>query len=106
MKVTDTKEKGLESLIVQWLVEENGYEQGSNADYIRDFAIDETRLFRFLQETQPEQLKKLGVNDSVLPHDHLVCPSHAKGGLFRLFRAGVFCAAVRVWRGRTARFRL
>ena len=26
MKVTDTKEKGLEALIVQWLVEENGYE--------------------------------------------------------------------------------
>jgi hypothetical protein len=25
MAVTDTKEKGLESLIVKWLVEENGW---------------------------------------------------------------------------------
>ena len=28
MEVTDTKEKGFESLIVKWLVEHNGYEQG------------------------------------------------------------------------------
>ena len=54
MAFTDTKEKGLESLIVKWLVENNGYEQGNNADYNRDYAIDETRLFRFLEDTQPD----------------------------------------------------
>jgi type I restriction enzyme R subunit len=58
---TNTKENGLESLIVKWLVEQNGYEQGTNADYNRDYAIDETRLFRFLNETQPDAMNKLGV---------------------------------------------
>ncbi len=61
MAFTDTKEKGLESLIVKWLVENNGYEQGTNADYNRDYAIDETRLFHFLEDTQPDSLEKLGV---------------------------------------------
>ena len=28
---TNTRESGLEALIVNWLVEQNGYEQGSNA---------------------------------------------------------------------------
>ena len=33
MAFTNTKENGLESLIVKWLVEQNGYEEGTNADY-------------------------------------------------------------------------
>lgn len=33
MAFTNTKESGLESLIVKWLVEQNGYEEGTNADY-------------------------------------------------------------------------
>lgn len=57
----NTKESGLEMLIVKWLVEHNGYEEGSNADYNKEYAIDEPRLFRFLQDTQPEQMDKLGV---------------------------------------------
>ncbi|NCB25729.1 MAG: type I restriction endonuclease subunit R [Bacteroidia bacterium] len=59
--VTNTKESGLEALIVQWLVEHNGYEQGTNADYNREYAIDEVRLFRFLSDTQPDAMEKLGV---------------------------------------------
>ena len=39
MAFTNTKESGLESLIVKWLVEQNGYEQGTNADYNRDYAV-------------------------------------------------------------------
>lgn len=58
---TNTKESGLESLIVNWLVEHNGYEEGKNADYNKEYAVDETRLFRFLQDTQPDQMDKLGV---------------------------------------------
>lgn len=61
MSFTNTKESGLEALIVKWLVDRNGYEEGSNADYNKEYAIDETRLFRFLQDTQPEQMDKLGV---------------------------------------------
>ena len=30
---TNTREDGLETLIVRWLTDHNGYEEGSNADY-------------------------------------------------------------------------
>lgn len=66
MPVTDTKEKGLESLIVKWLVEQNGYEQGASEDFSREYAVDVTRLFRFLSETQEAELDKLGVFQSDL----------------------------------------
>ena len=61
MPFTNTKESGLEALIVKWLVDHNDYEEGTNADYNKEYAIDETRLFRFLQDTQPDQMDKLGV---------------------------------------------
>lgn len=48
MAFTDKSEKGFETLIVNWLVEQNGYEQGANDDYNKEYAVDETRLFRFL----------------------------------------------------------
>ena len=61
---TNTKESGLEAIIVKWLTENNGYEEGSNTDYSKEYAIDETRLFRFLKDTQPDQIEKLGVFQS------------------------------------------
>ena len=64
MAFTNTKENGLEALIVKWLVEQNGYEEGNNTDYNQEYAIDETRLFRFLQDTQPTQMSTLGMFQS------------------------------------------
>lgn len=64
MAFTDKTEKGFETLIVKWLVEHNGYEEGTNDDYNDEYAIDETRLFRFLNVTQPDEMEKLGVNSS------------------------------------------
>ena len=64
MAFTNTRENGFETLIVNWLVEHNGYEEGNNTDYNKEYAIDETRLFRFLQNTQPTQMGKLGVFQS------------------------------------------
>lgn len=61
---TNTKEVGLESLIVDYLDHSNGYDQGQNSDYNKEYAIDETRLFRFLKDTQPEKLETLGVFNS------------------------------------------
>lgn len=61
---TDTKERGLETLIVDWLVTENRYEQGGNADYNRACAMDTARLFRFLKATQPLAFQRLGVEAS------------------------------------------
>ena len=62
---TNTRESGLESLIVQHLVSVNGYEQGGNEDYSREYAVDETRLFRFLSETQPEEWAKAGADSEL-----------------------------------------
>ena len=61
---TNTKENGLETLIVNWLVTHNGYEEGTNADYNKECAIDDARLFRFLETTQPTEFNKLGINKS------------------------------------------
>jgi len=59
--VTNTSEGGLESLIVKWLVEHNGYEQGKSSDFDTEYAIDTTRLFRFLKDTQPDAVAKLQI---------------------------------------------
>ena len=64
MAFTNTRENGFETLIVNWLVEHNGYEEGNNTDYNKEYAIDETRLFRFLQDTQPTQMSTLGMFQS------------------------------------------
>jgi len=61
---TNIRESGLEDLIVGHLVTQNGYEQGVSADYNREYAVDEGRLFRFLETTQPEQMEKLDVRGS------------------------------------------
>ena len=58
MFFTNVKESGLESLLVNWLVNHNGYEQGQNRDYNTEYALDTTRLFRFLKNTQPDAVKK------------------------------------------------
>ena len=50
---TNTREAGLETIIVDWLVTQNGFEQGISSDYNREYAVDEPRLFRFLETTQP-----------------------------------------------------
>ena len=62
MPTTDVTEKGLEVIITDWLVEQNGYERGAmygTGEYDKDFAIDTVRLFRFLEETQGTELAKL-----------------------------------------------
>lgn len=64
MAFTDKTERGFETIIVNWLVEQNGYEQGTNDDYNKEYAVDEPRLFRFLNDTQPWEMAKLGVNNS------------------------------------------
>ena len=63
---SNTKENGFETLIVNSLVNEGGYEQGHTNEYNKDYAIDEGRLFRFLQDTQPDKLSELRIMDSDL----------------------------------------
>jgi type I restriction enzyme R subunit len=56
MTATNTKESGLEALIVRHLVEQNGYEQGESADYDADYALDTARVERFLTATQQQKV--------------------------------------------------
>ncbi len=58
---TNTREAGLEALIVNYLVDQNGYELGSSADYNKDYALDETRLLKFLQDTQPDAVEQINI---------------------------------------------
>ncbi len=92
MSFTNTKESGLEALIVKWFIEQNGYEQGSNTDYNREYAIDETRLFRFLQDTQPDAFEKLGVLKSDIKRTQFLNRLQgelAKRGIIDVLRNGV-----------------
>ena len=63
---TNTRESGLETIIVDWLINHNGFEQGVSTEYNREYAVDESRLFRFLEATQPEQVAKLGITGNDL----------------------------------------
>lgn len=53
---SDTSEKGLEAIIVSYLTEKQGYEQGVSADYNKDFGLDTERVKRFLLSTQKEKV--------------------------------------------------
>ena len=86
------KEFGLEALIVKWLLTVIDYEEGSNADYNIEYAIDETRLFRFLLDTQPEQMDKLGVFKSEQRKRQFLNRLHgeiAKRGIINMLRNGI-----------------
>jgi len=77
---------------VEWLINQNNYEQGTNTDYNREYAIDETRLFRFLQETQPDALEKLGLHKSDIKKTQFLNRLQgelAKRGIVDVLRNGV-----------------
>lgn len=59
----DLSEKGLETLIVDYLRDINNFEEGNNFDYDRKYGFDLKRLFKFLKETQNEKLEALGIKD-------------------------------------------
>lgn len=68
----DLTEKGLETLIVNYLKEVNGFEEGNNLDYDRKSAIDLNRLFRFLKETQNEKLEALKIKDGSIEKENFL----------------------------------
>jgi len=57
MQHTDMTEKGLETIMVDYLREQNGYEQGQSTDFNREFTLDPGRVERFLRSTQPEKVE-------------------------------------------------
>ena len=59
LMATDMSEGGFEAVIVNYLCGMNGYERGNSLDFDKKYAIDEGRLFRFLESTQPGTLAGL-----------------------------------------------
>lgn len=57
--ITDTTEKGLETHIAQYLVNENGYVLRENTAYDNVACLDSVLLFQFLEATQPKSVAKL-----------------------------------------------
>lgn len=59
MNLNDLKERNYQSIIKDYLINENGYYNGANINYDRYYAIDKKMLFDFLYDTQPAQMDKL-----------------------------------------------
>lgn len=90
--ITNTKEVGFETLIINHLVSVNGYEQGQNSDYNKDYAIDETRLIRFLELTQPKAIEELGLHKSRQKYEQFLVRLQgeiAKRGVIDVLRNGM-----------------
>ena len=89
---TDTSEKGLETLIVESLVNEAGYVQGSNDDYSREHVMDLAKLREFLEATQPETVETLALDQDCPKRTqflHRLDAEIAKRGVIDVLRKGV-----------------
>lgn len=91
-QTSNTRENGFETLIVESLKTAAGYEQGVNADYNKDYAVDEVRLFRFLTDTQPDKMAELRITESDLEKDRFFKQLDKKlrsDGVISLLRNGM-----------------
>ena len=57
----NTKESGLEALIAKWIVDYNGYEEGTNADYSKEYALDEIYIKRSISSSSTMRTLKQAV---------------------------------------------
>jgi type I restriction enzyme R subunit len=92
MPTTDTSEKGLETLIVESLVNEAGYQQGRSEDYDRDHAVDLAKLTAFLEATQPQAAAALALDQDSPTRTqflHRLQGEIAKRGVIEVLRGGV-----------------
>lgn len=101
---TDTTEKGLETLITNYLCDTdagNGFVLRTHNDYNRTECVDEDPLFQFLENTQPEKVAKLQelyqnsyrqkllyrINQKI--KDQTVVNGSPLGGIINLLRKGI-----------------
>jgi len=91
-QTSNTRENGFETLIVESLKTAAGYEQGTSTDYNKDYAVDEVRLFSFLQNTQADKLKELRILESDLEKEKFFKQLDKKlksDGVISLLRKGM-----------------
>jgi len=92
MPTTDTSEKGLETLIVESLVNQAGYVQGESTDYDRDHAVDLEQLVAFVRATQPNSAETSELRldgPKRLQFLHRLQGEIAKRGVIDVLRDGV-----------------
>jgi type I restriction enzyme R subunit len=93
MPMTDISEKGMETLIVESLVNEAGYVQGESSDYDRDHdAVDLAQLVAFVRATQPKSSEALELEldgPKRLQFLHRLQGEIAKRGVIDVLRNGV-----------------
>src|SRR6056297_389962 len=89
---TDISEKGLETLIVESLIGEAGYVQGSSKDYSREHVVDLAKLREFIQATQPKSAEALQLDQECPQRTqflHRLDAEIAKRGVIDVLRKGV-----------------
>ncbi|MDD2300793.1 MAG: type I restriction endonuclease, partial [Fermentimonas sp.] len=89
---TDTSEYGLESLIVESLVEEAHYLRGDPHDFDREYVLDLTLLLCFLEQTQPEVFGQLDITvpgPKRVQFLHRLYSEIAKRGIVDVLRSGI-----------------
>ncbi len=89
---TDATEKGLESLIVQSLINEAGYVLGDPRDFDREHAVDPAKLLQFLAATQPDSFENLGMDEEGPKRTqflHRLQGEIAKRGVVDVLRGGI-----------------
>jgi len=92
MATTDTREKGLEALIVRDLCTSGGFVPGQPTDYNRDVAVDVVPLLAFLQATQPTVVTALELASEGIKRTqflHRIQGEIAKRGVVDVLRKGV-----------------
>lgn len=52
---TDISEKELETILVSYLRDHQGYEEGVSSDYNKEFGLDTERVKRFILSTQKKR---------------------------------------------------
>src|SRR5437763_10024553 len=89
---TDTSEKGLETLIVDSLIQEANYLPGRNEAYDRGHAVDLAHLLAFLKATQPKVVESLGIETDGPSRQqflHRLQGEIAKRGVIDVLRKGI-----------------
>jgi type I restriction enzyme R subunit len=92
IQTTDTSERGLERLIAGYLTDTGGYKTGRPDDYDRNRGIDKAQFFRFLRDTQPEEVEKLKRIHGSDYQDRFAQRLHErlrKRGLLHILRNGI-----------------
>ena len=89
---TDTSEKGLETIIVESLINDAGYSQGHSEDYDREHALDWKKLSFFLSETQEKVFEGLRLDEEgthLTQFLHRLQGEIAKRGIIDVLRNGI-----------------